>query len=158
MNDQPAWRIDRDGAPFAVDESLGFVVNHLARRLAAALGEGLAPLGLTVGAFPVMLALWAEDGRAQREVAHALGLDETTLVRTLDRMARDGLVERRRDAEDRRRTRVYLTARGAALKEPALAVAEGVNARALAAMDPARVAEVRRLLWGMVTALEQSGP
>ncbi len=150
----PPWTIPRDSADaFAVEDSMGFVVNRLARLFAAALQERLAPLNLTTGAFPVLLALWAEDGISQRTIAQRLPLDETTLVRTLDRMERDGLVHRARDTADRRRIVVRLTDHGRGLKEPALAAAEAVNAVALGGLAPDATDAVREAMRRMVAAL-----
>lgn len=151
MTDADPWIIDRDSeaGPFTVGDSTGFVVNRLARLFAQSLQERLEPLGLTTGAFPVLLALWSRDGRSQREIAATLPLDETTLVRTLDRMARDGLVTRTRDPADRRRMIVHLTDHARTLREPALAAADAVNDRALAGLTEAErraaVALLRRM-------------
>lgn len=150
----PPWTIRRDSAdPFAVEDSMGFLVNRLARLFAAALQERLAPLDLSIGAFPVLLALWAEDGLSQRAIAQRLALDETTLVRTLDRMERDGLVHRARDTADRRRIVVRLTDHGRTLKEPSLAAAEAVNAAALDGLSPDTPDAVRDAIRRMVAAL-----
>lgn len=135
---------------------MGFLVNRLGRMFAAALQERIVPLGLTIGAFPVLLALWDRDGRSQREIAASLPMDETTLVRTLDRMQRDGLVERSRDAQDRRRVLVTLTDRGRALREPALAAADAVNAQALAGLSAGDAEIARRLMTRMIEGLAQS--
>ncbi|EKV32550.1 transcriptional regulator [Caenispirillum salinarum AK4] len=158
MTTDDSWIINRDSAtgPFRVDDSPGFLINRAARLFAQALGQRLEPLGLTIGAFPVLLALWAQDGRSQREIARDLPLDETTLVRTLDRMARDGLVVRERDPADRRRMIVRLTDHGRALRDPALAAADAVNARAEAALPPADRGKARDLVRALATGLARS--
>lgn len=153
-----SWTIPRDsGDSFVVDGSMGFLVNRIARLFASALQERLTPLGLTIGAFPVMLALWAEDGQSQRVIAQRLPLDETTLVRTLDRMERDGLVRRARDTADRRRILVHLTDHGLALKEPALAAADAVNAAALGGLAPGEADAARAIMRRMAESLAADG-
>src|SRR4051794_5917004 len=52
------------------------------------------------------------EGSSQRELAELMHIEPPTLVRHLDKLAHDGLVERRRDERDRRIARVYLTATG----------------------------------------------
>ncbi len=154
MLDPEPWTIPRDSAePFVVDDSMGFLVNRLARVFAAALQARLASLGLSIGAFPVLLALWTRDGRSQREIAEALPMDETTLVRTLDRMQRDGLVVRERDTGDRRRVLIHLTDHGRALRDPALAAADAVNAQALSGFDAADATAARALIGRMIAGL-----
>ena len=61
-------------------------------------------------------AAHASDGNApgasQRELADLMGIEPPTLVRHLDKLADDGLVERRPDPDDRRVVRVVVTKAG----------------------------------------------
>jgi DNA-binding MarR family transcriptional regulator len=52
------------------------------------------------------------DGASQRELAHHMRIEPPTLVRHLDKLALDGLVERRPDPHDRRVVRVVVTPAG----------------------------------------------
>jgi MarR family transcriptional regulator for hemolysin len=52
------------------------------------------------------------DGASQRELAELMRIEPPTLVRHLDRMAEEGLVERRPDTADRRIVRVAVTEAG----------------------------------------------
>ena len=71
----------------------------------------LAERGLTHAG---LLALDALEGGAltQRQLAAASRVEEQTMSRVLDRLARTGHVERRRDTVDRRRLVVNLTRSG----------------------------------------------
>jgi MarR family transcriptional regulator, transcriptional regulator for hemolysin len=51
-------------------------------------------------------------GASQRELAELMGIEPPTLVRHLDKLADDGLVERRPDPDDRRVVRVVVTPAG----------------------------------------------
>ena len=51
-------------------------------------------------------------GASQRELAELMGIEPPTLVRHLDKLADDGLVERRPDPDDRRVVRVVVTRAG----------------------------------------------
>ncbi len=53
-----------------------------------------------------------QEGSSQRELAENMHIEPPTLVRHLDNLAHEGLVERRRDERDRRIARVYLTDAG----------------------------------------------
>jgi len=52
------------------------------------------------------------EGASQRELAQHMGIEPPTLVRQLDKLAHDGLVERRPDPDDRRVVRVVVTPAG----------------------------------------------
>ena len=52
------------------------------------------------------------DGASQRELAELMRIEPPTLVRHLDKLAEEGLVERRPDPDDRRVLRVVVTPGG----------------------------------------------
>jgi MarR family transcriptional regulator for hemolysin len=88
----------------------------------------LAAEGGSLSTWIVLRNAHRDPPLSQRELAGALGVEGPTLVRHLDRMAAEGLVERRRDATDRRVARVVVTPAGAALLERLHAVAAGTEA------------------------------
>jgi DNA-binding MarR family transcriptional regulator len=79
----------------------------------------------------VLVHLWARDGMSQAQLARVAAIEPPTMVRTIDRMVRDGLVERRPDASDARISRIHLTERGRSIRDELVAKAVGVNERAL---------------------------
>lgn len=54
----------------------------------------------------------AGEAMSQRELADRMGVEGPTLVRHLDRLEREGLIERHRDPVDRRVTRIVVTDEG----------------------------------------------
>jgi MarR family transcriptional regulator, transcriptional regulator for hemolysin len=54
------------------------------------------------------------EGASQRELAQHMRIEPPTLVRHLDKLAQEGLVERRPDPDDRRVVRVVVTPAGLA--------------------------------------------
>ena len=54
-------------------------------------------------------ALWMGDGITIGELGQRVSLDGSTITGILDRMEKNGYVERRPNAEDRRSALVYLT-------------------------------------------------
>ena len=48
----------------------------------------------------------------QAQLARRVAIEQPTMVRTIDRMERDGLVTRTPDPNDRRASRITLTDRG----------------------------------------------
>lgn len=62
--------------------------------------------------FTVLVALDENGPASQAQLGRRLGLDRSDLHAVVDRLHRDGLVSRERDAADRRRNVVALTAAG----------------------------------------------
>lgn len=69
--------------------------------------NGIEDLGPTE--LGILLLLAERDGRRMTEIARLLNLQKSTLTGVIDRMERDGRVERRPDPDDRRAQRVHLT-------------------------------------------------
>jgi DNA-binding MarR family transcriptional regulator len=86
----------------------------LAARLAGSLWVRQINDGMGIGwtAYNVLRQLESEDGRTAREIAAATMVAGSTLTGVLDTLDKDGLVERRRSATDRRVVHVHLTAAG----------------------------------------------
>jgi DNA-binding MarR family transcriptional regulator len=122
---------------FDKSQSAGYLINHLARIFAQALGREIKPLGLAPGQFMVLLELWREDGLAQRDLVDRLDVEQATLANTLSRMERDGLVRRAPHPTDGRAQVIRLTGRARRLEGPATRAADGINHRMLAALPAA---------------------
>jgi DNA-binding MarR family transcriptional regulator len=106
---------------------VGYLVNRLARQMAGDLADRLRPLGIGIGPWAVLLFLWQRDRQSQAELARQVAIEPPTMVRTIDRMVRDGLVTREPDPDDGRASRIVLTERGAALRDEVVPLALGVN-------------------------------
>jgi MarR family transcriptional regulator, 2-MHQ and catechol-resistance regulon repressor len=76
------------------------------------LGEDLAGRGLTENQFGVLEMLLHLGPRHQQEISRKLFTTGANISLIVEQLVRRGLVERRRDADDRRRVSVRLTAQG----------------------------------------------
>jgi DNA-binding MarR family transcriptional regulator len=119
---------------FEKNQSAGYLANHMARIFAHGLTARIKPLGLTTGTFPALLELWETDGLTQKQLIERLDIEQATMANTLARMERDGLVARKKDANDGRVQRVWLTEHARALQGPAIAAAQEENAVRLAGL------------------------
>ena len=59
-----------------------------------------------------MCGLWEKEGITQTELADHVMIQPATVTNMLQRLEREGFVERRPDVEDQRISRVYTTAKG----------------------------------------------
>jgi DNA-binding MarR family transcriptional regulator len=77
-----------------------------------ALDERMGEHGASIWHWILLKQAAENEGSSQRELAEHMHIEPPTLVRHLDKLAHEGLVERRRDESDRRVARVYLTSAG----------------------------------------------
>jgi MarR family transcriptional regulator for hemolysin len=98
----------------------------------------LAPLGASVTDFVLLFHVESAPGPglSQTEVARFADIGGPALVRHLDRLERDGLVQRTRDPGDRRIMRVLLTDAGRAHLKDMLAVMARCDQQVRAALTP----------------------
>jgi DNA-binding MarR family transcriptional regulator len=145
---------------FVIEESLGYLVNRTARAMAGELAERLRPAGIGIGQWAVMLLLWAKDGSTQAEIARFAAIEAPTVVRTIDRMVRDGIVTREADPRDARLARIHLTERGLRLRDELVPAAIAVNeafAQRLTEGEAAILRGTLRKLLGIPSEPESSG-
>ena len=130
------------------DRFLAGFLPHLLARAAHAAAEGfgaeLHRHGVSVPVWRVPAALADGPGETVSALAHACLLQQPTMTKVLDRMVRDGLVERRQDDRDRRLVRVALTGAGAARAADLIALARRHEAEVLARHP--RAGEIRDIL------------
>ncbi len=97
-------------------DSVGEHVGEMARLWRVNMGRRLHSHGLSFPQWAVLRALAGEgDGMVQRDLAEAIGVDGSTLVGILDRLAKASLIERREAEHDRRFKRVHLSEAARAL-------------------------------------------
>ena len=90
-------------------EQFGLHLGLVARLWRAEIDRRLATIGFTESRWLTLLHLSRlPEAVTQRELAEAVGVQGPTLVRTLDRLEADGLIERRTEAADRRTKSVHL--------------------------------------------------
>ncbi|HEY2157885.1 MAG TPA: MarR family transcriptional regulator [Isosphaeraceae bacterium] len=106
----PLHVLNDDPRPWEVKVVVALFDFH--SRLERRLSEGLAPHGITLAQYDVLMTLCHGDGIAQQELAGRLLVTKANVVGLIDRVAAAGWVERRPDPEDRRVNRLFLTDAG----------------------------------------------
>lgn len=136
----------RTGDTGRIGGTAGFALAKASRAHRARVGTALAGVGLHVGQEMVLLELWREDGLRGGDLASRLGVEPPTVSRMLGRLEGCGLVERRRDPEDARSFRVYLTDEGRNLQPLVEDLWQGVEDRAFEGMSEAEKVLLKGLL------------
>jgi DNA-binding MarR family transcriptional regulator len=129
-----------------VEPEIGPLLVQICRAQRNLAASALDALHIHVGQENLVYRLAAEEGVSQTQLAGTLCLDASTVTKMLLRLERDGVVERRSDAEDARILRVYLTPHGKALVQPVLDVWRQMEMRITQGMSDAELVLLRRLL------------
>lgn len=136
-----------ESAPASTSPRARFGVRFalLARRWRRALDARLAEAGLSDATWVPLVHLHESgDGITQKELAALVGIDGSSLVRLLDILCRQGLVERRVDAADARARLVHLTDAGRARVTEIRRELEKGEAEMLADLSDADIAAMLR--------------
>jgi len=111
---------------------LGARIVRLARLWRREADQALAQHGLSEATALPLLMLWRRgNGMRQGVLAEEIGVEGPSLVRLLDLLAAEGLVERRDDPTDRRAKTLYLTRSGEMRAKAIEAVFEQVRGELL---------------------------
>ena len=94
------------------DYPVSFAIFALARSHRAKAASMLADIGLFPGQEILLMQLAEKDGKPQKSLCESIGLDHSTVAKSVARLERDGLIERRKCPEDGRISQVHLTSKG----------------------------------------------
>jgi DNA-binding MarR family transcriptional regulator len=127
-------------------ETLPFEIGETAHALRRAFDRRATALGVTRAQWKVMFRLDRMPGMRQVELADTLDVEPITLCRIVDRLEESGLVERRRDPNDRRAWQLYLTDSAGPITRDLRALGNDLIDDAFAGIDPDDIAILRRVL------------
>ncbi len=135
--------------------SSGYLVRDAHRAFQRLLERQIAPFGVTRGQWYFLRVLWISDGLSQRELSARVGMMEPTTVIALRSMERTGLIRRVRGADDRRKMRVFLTAKAKRLRNELLTLARGIVEDAEQGIAARDLASFRRIIALMTANLDR---
>src|SRR5215475_2066818 len=95
-------------SPQPVKREFAFTIMDVARLLKTYADQRARQFGISRAQWAVLMRIDRNEGLKQTELADMLDLQPITLTRLLDRLAANGLIERRADPNDRRANRLYL--------------------------------------------------
>jgi len=125
----------------------GPLVGLTARQWRRAMDVRLAELKLTQATWvPLLQLARSSKPMRQKDLAAALAVDSSSVVRILKMLAADGLVERAQDQVDGRAKAIRITDTGRALADRAERVSETLDRELLAAIPDDQIASARALM------------
>ena len=89
--------------------SVGQLLAQVCRMSGHRLQGHMHKIGLHRGQGFALIHLWHNDGMPQRDLSRSMHISPASVTNMLQRMERDGWIERKRDETDQRVVRVYLT-------------------------------------------------
>ena len=139
---------------FNLAESLGFLVSGANASMRAGFNRAIGEAGIAATAeqWGVLNIVRASPGIIQSEIAERSMKDRTNVTRMLDLLEKNGHIERRADADDRRSYRIYITSSGEALLERLAPIADAVNMKAAKGLT----AGERRLLGELLEKIHRN--
>ncbi|MCW8863716.1 MAG: MarR family transcriptional regulator [Colwellia sp.] len=133
--------------------SAGWLLAALADHSAKKLDAELKQHGLSIALWPTLMCLWEQEGLTQRDIAEISKVRTSTTTRTLDKLERLGLAERKPDPDSRRSFKIFLTNKSRALKNVLTEIPIKINNELLSSLDDAEQKEAIRLLQKLLAPL-----
>lgn len=140
-----------------MQEYLGLLIAAARSRIKQVVLAQVSQYGLAPQQFWMLIALRECPGMSQAALAERVCADAPTVSRTLAALLDRGLVRSDPDPDDRRRSRVLLTASGERLAAEVAAVAREVRAAVVDGMSEEEEAAVRRGLQRVLGNLDAYG-
>ena len=141
-----------DSADMQIEQQMTVLLRRVQRiYLVTATGE----VHLERSSYGILCQLADEGPQRLGALAHAFGLDPSTITRQVQALEEAGLAARRTDPTDRRASILDLTPEGREVLERTREHRRGELRRGLADWDPAERAEFGRLLAKFNTSLDQ---
>jgi DNA-binding MarR family transcriptional regulator len=132
--------------PFELVCSTAFLLKRLGHAVKERSIEAYEAAGANPFYYSVLAVLEEGARDTQAKIADALGYDRSWLVGLLDELEAKGLIERRRDPEDRRRHVVSLTPAGKKKLAELRKIAKGIENELLDSLDDEQRAQLHELL------------
>lgn len=101
-----------------IEDELRELLDKISAETRRNYAEMLRDLDLHVGQEQLLCRLWREDGMTQIQLSERLNCEPPTITNMVKSLENHGFVVRKRDPEDGRVSRVYLTQTGRDLCEP----------------------------------------
>ena len=143
-----------DSTAHGGQQSLGYQVRYAYRTFVKVLADELGPHRVTTGQWAALRVLWQHEGLSQVELAQRMMVEKASLTAVLKAMEAEGLITRTRNADDRRKVNIFLTASGRRLKTKILPLVGKINRRATRRFSDAEVHQLRALLARMMINLQ----
>ena len=136
--------------PRDIQRELGFLVGRLASAMRTGLSRELAAFNVTSAQWAILEACYEGEADTLTSLSRVVPIDSASISRQVDRLARAGLVLRRRSTRDRRLVNLSLTDAGSRLVPELMQRVQANNAKFLAGIAEHEQQAVLRTLQRML--------
>jgi MarR family transcriptional regulator, transcriptional regulator for hemolysin len=148
---------DESRQAFDLDERFEKALRNTAMAWRQAVDRRLRRLGMSrVGWMTIAAAMQARSPLSQSILADKLAISRASMVHTIDRLVKDGLVRRESSASDRRLKRIVVTEAGARLHSLLKDEVAAVRRQTLAIVEPEKLVDLTEFLENLQEPLRPS--
>ncbi|MCX5258900.1 MarR family winged helix-turn-helix transcriptional regulator [Streptomyces canus] len=141
----------------ASEGPMSYAIFQLARAHRARAAAMLREMDLHPGQELLLMQLLDRDGQTQSELLESVGLDHSTVSKSLRRMQDAGLLVREPAAHDRRVMVVHLTDKGRAMREPIAAMWQALEETSALNLSAQQAESFVRTAYAIADAINSSG-
>lgn len=140
---------------FDLDKCVAFVTNTASKRLAECLNNRLMTYNVTKSQWFAMYYINKNGYLSQKELANFMKASQPTVTGILDRLEKQGFIERREDQKDKRKKVIGLTQKGKEINEKLTSIAEDFKNTCLENVDQKDQETFLEILDKMVISAER---
>ncbi|RKF06270.1 MarR family transcriptional regulator [Oceaniradius stylonematis] len=128
------------------ENSMGWMIQRLARRLDDAMNARLAEHGLTLQQFAILMTVIEHGRMTQAEIGRLFAMPAYAISRAIDGLEADGLLVRDAHPSSRRAHQIHATEKALDMAPAMFAIVKAVNADLTQGLGDKEAGELRRLL------------
>ena len=106
-----------------------FQLGRITKKITRYYRDKISAFGFTHGQFFMLVAIFEEESLLPSQLAEKTALDRSTTTGLLDRLERDGWIERQPDSNDRRALRIHLSPKAEKNRNSILSIFDEINSQ-----------------------------
>ena len=127
------------------DQSVGYWLTMATQSIRRVLSQRLVDQEVTLRQWEVLVWLARDPELSQSQLAEFMGIEPPTLAGVVNRMERDGWIDKTNCEDDRRRCKLHPTAKAEAIWNRSVTLAHEVRAQAVAGISPENLQTLKRV-------------
>lgn len=131
---------------YIIEETNFYTLNRLVVKIKKNMSKQIKAYDVTLEQWSLLTRLWKNDGISQTQLAVRANKDLPTVTRSLDKLIKKGLIEKKDNPNDSRAYLIYLTENGKSLEEPLDSIAKEVENKILQSLAPSDIVIFQKII------------